>query len=148
MRTVICAMESGTYVPPNKLTLGQWLDTWAEQYIGNVKDSTSAAYKASIRTHIKPKLGAVRLDALTTHMIQTFYNGLLESAEDRRAVSAKTVKNIHGILHKALRQDVANGYGLAPFFTSHLYDQGGKSCKLSAHTVMKSFPARKAVPAK
>ena len=110
MRTVICAMESGTYVPPNKLTLGQWLDTWAEEYIGNVKDSTSAAYKASIRTHIKPKLGAVRLDALTTHMIQTFYNGLLESAEDRRAVSAKTVKNIHGILHKALRQAVANGY--------------------------------------
>ena len=39
-------------------------------------------------------------------------------------------------------------YGLAPFFTSHLYDQGGKSCKHSAHTVMKSFPARKAVPAK
>ena len=49
MRTVICAMESGTYVTPNKLTLGQWLDTWAEEYIGNVKDSTSAAYKASIR---------------------------------------------------------------------------------------------------
>lgn len=84
MRTVICAMESGTYVPPNKLTLGQWLDTWAEQYIGNVKSSTAAAYKASIRTHIKPKLGAVRLDALTTHMIQTFYKGLLEPAEDRR----------------------------------------------------------------
>lgn len=74
MRTVICAMESGTYVPPNKLTLGQWLDTWTEEYIGNVKSSTAAAYKASIRTHIKPRLGAVRLDALTTHMIQTFVN--------------------------------------------------------------------------
>lgn len=110
MRKVICAMESGTYVPPNKLTLGQWLDIWTEEYLGNVKESTAAAYKASIRTHIKPRMGAVRLDALTTHMIQTFYNGLLESTEDRKAVSPKTVKNIHGILHKALRQAIANGY--------------------------------------
>lgn len=109
MRKVICEMESGTYVPPNKLTLGQWLDIWTEEYLGNVKESTAAAYQSSIKTHIKPRLGAVRLDALTTHMIQTFYNGLLESTEDRKAASPKTVKNIHGILHKALRQAVACG---------------------------------------
>ena len=110
MRKVICEMEAGTYIPPNKLSLGQWLDIWTEEYLVNVKESTAAAYQSSIKTHIKPRLGAVRLDALTTHMIQTFYNGLLEPAEDRRAVSPKTVKNIHGILHKALRQAVANGY--------------------------------------
>jgi integrase len=42
-------------------------------------------------------------------MIQTFYNGLMETTTDHNAVSPKTVKNIHGILHKALRQAVACG---------------------------------------
>ena len=109
MRKVICEMEAGTYIPPNKLSLGQWLDIWTEEYLVNVKESTAAAYQSSIKTHIKPRLGAVRLDALTTHMIQTFYNGLMETTTDHNAVSPKTVKNIHGILHKALRQAVACG---------------------------------------
>ena len=109
MRKVICEMEAGTYIPPNKLSLGQWLDIWTEEYLVNVKESTAAAYQSSIKTHIKPRLGAVRLDALTTHMIQTFYNGLMETSTDHNAVSPKTVKNIHGILHKALRQAVACG---------------------------------------
>lgn len=110
LKAVLAALDSGTYIAPCKMTVGEWMDIWSKQYLGGVKESTVAAYNASIRTHIKPGIGAIRLDALDTHLVQSFYNGLREPTKDRDAVSPKTVKNVHGILHKALQQAVANGY--------------------------------------
>lgn len=110
LKAALAALDSGTYIAPCKMTVGEWMDVWSKQYLGGVKDSTVAAYNATIRTHIKPGIGAIRLDALDTHLVQSFYNGLREPTKDRDAVSPKTVKNVHGILHKALQQAVANGY--------------------------------------
>ena len=59
---------------------------------------------------MKPGLGAMRLDALEPHIIQSFYNGLLSPKKKEKAFSPKTVKNTHGVLHKALQQAVSNGY--------------------------------------
>lgn len=110
LKAAIASLDSGTYVAPSKMTVGEWMDIWSKNYLGAVKESTVAAYNATIRTHIKPGLGAVRLDSLDTHMVQSFYNGLREPTKNRDAVSPKTVKNVHGILHKALQQAVANNY--------------------------------------
>lgn len=110
LRAATAALDSGTYIVPCKMTVGEWMDVWSNQYLGGVKESTVAAYNATIRTHIKPGLGAIRLDALDTHLVQSFYNSLGKPTKDRDAVSPKTVKNIHGVLHKALQQAVANGY--------------------------------------
>ena len=110
LKAALAALDSGTYIAPCKMTVGEWVDIWSNQYLGGVKESTVAAYKATIRAHIKPGIGAIRLDALDTHLVQSFYNGLREPTKDRDAISPKTVKNVHGILHKALQQAVANGY--------------------------------------
>ena len=110
LKAALAALDAGTYIAPCKMTVAEWLDVWASQYLGGVKESTVAAYNATIRTHIKPGLGAIRMDALDTHLVQSFYNNLREPTTDRAAVSPKTVKNVHGILHKALQQAVANGY--------------------------------------
>ena len=110
LKAAIAALDTGTYIAPCKMTVGEWMDVWSKQYLGGVKESTVAAYKATIRTHIKPGIGAVRIDALDTNLVQNFYNRLREPTKDRDAVSPKTVKNVHGILHKALQQAVANGY--------------------------------------
>ncbi len=110
LKAALASLDSGTYIAPSKMTVGQWMDLWSDNYLGGVKDSTYAAYDATIRTHIKPGLGAIRIDSLDTHMVQSFYNSLREPTERRDAVSPKTVKNVHGILHKALQQAVANGY--------------------------------------
>ena len=110
LKVALASLDSGTYIAPSKMTVGQWMDLWSDNYLGGVKDSTYAAYNVTIRTHIKPGLGAIRIDSLDTHMVQSFYNSLREPTERRDAVSPKTVKNVHGILHKALQQAVANGY--------------------------------------
>ena len=79
------AIDSGTYIQPSKQTLGQWLDVWEKTYLSGVKPRTRAIYADNIRLHIKPALGAVRLEALNTHEIQQFYNALGEPSRTRKA---------------------------------------------------------------
>lgn len=111
LKAATAAIDNGTYIAPNKQTLGQWLGIWQKTYLGDVKPRTREIYGDDIRLHILPALGAVRLEALTTHQIQQFYNDLGKPSKTRAAgLSPKTIKNIHGIMHKALSQAVENGY--------------------------------------
>ena len=105
LKTVTISIDDGTYTTPSKMTVGQWLDIWTAEYLGAVKPRTVDHYKGVVRSRIKPGLGAIKLDALTPHTIQSYYNGL-----SKEGLAPKTVKNTHGILHKALQQAVSNGY--------------------------------------
>lgn len=105
LKEATAAIDSGTYTSPSKMTVGQWLDIWTAEYLGGVKPRTVDNYKGVVRSRIKPGLGAMKLDSLTPHGIQSYYNGL-----SKEGLAPKTVKNIHGILHKALQQAVSNGY--------------------------------------
>ena len=110
LKEATASIDAGTYIAPSKMTVGEWLDIWEKEYLGSVKPATVCSYKATVRTHLKPGLGAIRLDALTTHTIQGFYNSLCDEAKGEEALSPKTIKNVHGVLHKAMQQAVANGY--------------------------------------
>lgn len=105
LKEATTAIDTGTYTAPSKMTVGQWLDIWTEEYLGGVKPRTVDNYKGVVKSRIKPGLGAVKLEALTPHTIQSYYNGLT-----KEGLAPKTVKNIHGILHKALQQAVSNSY--------------------------------------
>lgn len=103
-------INDGTYLEPSKMTLGEWLDIWTAEYLNSQKYATVKHYKAQVKTNIKPALGAVKLAALAPHDIQTFYNNLLRGEGGRKPLAAKSVRNVHGILTKALSQAVAIGY--------------------------------------
>lgn len=105
LKEATAAIDAGTYSAPSKMTIEQWLDIWTAEYLGSVKPRTLDNYKGVVKARIKPGLGAVKLESLTPHTIQSYYNGL-----SKEGLAPKTVKNIHGILHKALQQAVANGY--------------------------------------
>ena len=109
LKEVTASLDAGTYIAPNKTTVSQWMDTWHAEYLGAVKLSTVSSYEATIRNHIKPGLGAIRLEALTTQDIQEFYNSRQKGDETREPLAPKTIKNIHGVLHKALEQAMLNG---------------------------------------
>ena len=110
MQAAAVAINTGTYTEPSKITVGEWLDLWSADYLGGVKPFTVISYTNQIRNHIKPALGAVRLEALDTNVIQRFYNNLQSGSQGKKQLSPKTIKNIHGVLHKALQQAVAVGY--------------------------------------
>lgn len=107
LKEATASLDAGTYIAPNRMTVGEWLDIWEREYLGGVKPATVCSYKAVVKNHLKPNLGAIKLEALTAHTIQGFYNGLIQ--EDS-GLSPKTVKNIHGVLHKAMQQAVLNEY--------------------------------------
>ena len=126
----VAAVDDKSYREPCKMTLGEWLDIWVDTYLKDVKPRTLKIYQDDIRLHIKPYLAAVKLNELDTHTVQRFFNTLLRSGKrvpkrdkegkivkkDGKTVyegaplSSKTVKNVHGVLHGALRQAVVNRY--------------------------------------
>ena len=107
---VIAELDQGTYVAPTKITVEKWLITWLEEYLGNVKPYTRKAYEDRLRLHVIPALGAIKLTDLTPPMVQRFVNDLGKETHKRKALSPKTIKNIHGVLHRALLQAVIIGY--------------------------------------
>ena len=110
LKEATAALDAGTYTAPNKMTVSEWMDIWTKEYLSKVKPRTAESYRIITKNHIKPGLGATRLDALNAHTVQTFYNGLSEESGEKKPLSPKTVKNIHGVLHKALQQAVKNRY--------------------------------------
>ncbi|MDL2300402.1 site-specific integrase [Clostridiaceae bacterium OttesenSCG-928-D20] len=110
LNTIVHELDEGTYKEPSKLKLSEWLDIWQESYLGSLKASSLFSYQDIIRRRIKPALGEIKLEQLTTHAIQGFYNNLGKPQDDKKGLSPKTVKDIHGVLHKALSQAVAIGY--------------------------------------
>lgn len=110
MTEAVANLDAGTYKEPSKMTVGEWLDAWTAGYLGDIRPRTVESYHCQIRNHIRPSLGAVKLEALTPHMIQMFYNRLSEGKGDKPGLSPKSVKIVHGVLHKALGQAVINGY--------------------------------------
>ncbi len=94
LQQVSVDIENGVYTKPSKLTVGQWLDIWLDEYLGNVKPHTVTSYRTQCTIYIKPQFGAVKLTALNTNMIQKFYNEL----QRKKGLSPKTIHNIHGVL--------------------------------------------------
>ena len=116
LKAALAAIDAGTYKAPCKMTVAQWLDIWVAEYLNSVKPLTKHNYNKQVQKHLKPALGAARLETLDTHTIQRFYNSLIASG-----LSPKTVKNIHGILHCALQQAIACDY---------IYRNPADACKL------------------
>jgi hypothetical protein len=106
LQQVSVAIDEGAYVEPSKLTLGAWLDTWIGEYCGHLKESTLTLYRLHIDKIIKPALGSVKLTALTGPSIQAFCNSLQRGDSSTKPKSPKSIKNIHGVLHRALQQAV------------------------------------------
>ena len=105
LKEITTSIDTGTYLPSRKLTVGEWLNTWISEYTADWKPLTVSNYSKQIKKHLIPRLGAAKLEDLDTHTIQLFYNSLTKSG-----LAPKTVKNIHGVLHAALEQAISNGY--------------------------------------
>lgn len=124
MQAAATAVQEGDFFEPSKITLGAWFDLWFKDYCGDKKYLTVKQYKSMTDTHIRPALGSVKLSKLTPPQIQGFYNELQRTGRTvkekdpktgkistrQEPLSAKTVKNIHGILSKALSTAVDVGY--------------------------------------
>lgn len=96
-------ISSGDFLEPSRMTVEEWMDIWLTDYTLHLKPRTRIMYRGFSKNHIVPLLGKARIQKLMPHDVQRAYNRMTET------LSPKTVKNVHGVLHKALRQAVVNG---------------------------------------
>ena len=111
-------LEAGQidFAKSGKYTVGAWMDEWFENVAKiKVRPSSHQTYKGYIDNHIKPNIGNIPLEKLTTMDLQKFYRKLLtkgrveriESKEQPKGLSAKTVRNINQVISSAMDLAVA-----------------------------------------
>ena len=92
-------------------TVGEWMDVWFENYAAiKVRPSSHQTYKGYIEHHIKPHIGCIPLNKLTTLDLQKLYKKLMkagrveriESKKQPKGLSAKTVRNLNQIISSAM----------------------------------------------
>jgi integrase len=97
---MLTSRDHGTYVDPSTVTVGEYLEAWLPMM--RLRPSTMALYRTQISAYVLPRLGAVRLQQLTPAMLDALYIDLERAGGRRgRSFSAKTVRNVHVMLHRA-----------------------------------------------
>ena len=97
-------------IPQKSMKVSEWMTIWVAEYLTAVKPSTAYIYQRDAALYIVPALGDLALSDLSAAVVQRFYNRLLHPTNaEVKPLSPKSVKCIHGVLHEALDQAVANG---------------------------------------
>ena len=95
-----------------RYTVGQWMEVWFENYARvKVRPSSHQTYRGYLENHIKPNIGQIPLEKLTSLEVQKLYKKLLEkgrvdrleSRHQAKGLSPKTVRNIHQIISSAMK---------------------------------------------
>ena len=106
-------MHDGDYRSPERITLGDYLvERWLPLRKSQVGPSTWNAYRQTIQSHVVPRIGRIPLQRLTPEDLERFYADLLTDGKLNGAkggLNPKTVRNIHGMLHKALADACRRG---------------------------------------
>lgn len=145
LRTAIENSKRLDYTQTGKYTVGQWMDEWFEAYAKvKVRPSSHQTYKGYIENHIKPNIGDIPIEKLTSLQLQKFYRQLLtegrvpriESEKQPRGLSAKTVRNINQVISSAM--DMAVRHKL-------ILTNPTEGCELPKveHREMKTLPAER-----
>lgn len=145
LRTAIENSKRLDYTQTGKYTVGQWMDEWFEAYAKvKVRPSSHQTYKGYIENHIKPNIGDIPIEKLTSLQLQKFYRLLLtegrvpriESEKQPKGLSAKTVRNINQVISSAM--DMAVRHKL-------ILTNPTEGCELPKveHREMKTLPAER-----
>jgi hypothetical protein len=113
LNEAIMAVQTGTYVESSRRTVRSFLlDEWLpDREPPKLRPTTYANYQTQIRTHVLPGLGSIELQRLSPTQLNSFYRTLLAGGRrDGQGLAPKTVKNIHAILHRALKDAERWGY--------------------------------------
>lgn len=125
MNRIASRVDEGTYVIPSPITFGEYLlRVWLPKKQpkkaavqsgrgnrGRVGVGTWATYKGDIEAYIIPHMGGIDVGAVTASHIDGLYNALEESGKRRAegGLSAKTLANLHGVIHLAFADAVEMG---------------------------------------
>lgn len=139
LRKICTEIQDGTYMEPSRLTVQEWAAMWLDMYTSNIKPGTRVLYERQVRLYIVPHLGRKKMAKLTTHDIQGMYAKLM-AGNDGTTLTAKSIKNLHGVLHKMLEKAFKTGGIRAnPSNACELPSIRGKEIKAFTRDEIRSF---------
>ncbi|HHQ48698.1 MAG TPA: hypothetical protein ENK19_07430, partial [Acidobacteria bacterium] len=97
--------HDGEYRPPEKITLGEYLERWLPTQKARLSASTYSSYQRNVRLHVLPYIGSIPLQRLTPEDLDGLYARLLVEGRRNKGggeLSPKTVRLVHAVIHKAL----------------------------------------------
>lgn len=95
---------TGQYVQPDKMTVGQWLETWLETYVKPTRrPATAVSYANIIKSHLTPILGRVVLQKLRPENVQAMCNAMKD-----KGLKPATVTKARNVLKAAMKQAIIN----------------------------------------
>jgi integrase len=105
LNTAIAKRQRGELAKRSKRTVRDFLeDEWLPTVDPTRRPSTAANYRTNIKVHVVPLIGDVRLQALSPVQLNAFYAKLqADHRRDGQPLAPKSVRNIHAMLHKALK---------------------------------------------
>ena len=117
LTALLADKDRGALVAPSKVTVANYLlDVWLPARRSSLRPSTVAAYEGVIRSYVLPELGRARLQSIDGAALNRLYHRLLADGrtDSRRHLGSglahKTVRNVHGVLTRAMRDAVRWGH--------------------------------------
>ena len=107
------------------MPFGEWLDHWYETYSKpTIRPRTQRTYEGYLRLYIKPKLGSIPLNKLTTTDIQQFCAWMKSDDHmGKGSIADSQIRNCYSLCHRALEKartehliprDPTEGHKLSP----------------------------------
>ncbi|MEX1177793.1 MAG: tyrosine-type recombinase/integrase [Nitriliruptor sp.] len=122
LNEILTDLGEGSYVPVDRLTVEEWLvgewlparrpegGTTGRSRRQQLSLTSWSQYQSYIRAYVVPQIGSIALQELSGDDLHRLYDRLEVSGGKRgRGLSAKTLANLHGVLHKALGDAVRRG---------------------------------------
>lgn len=85
------------------ITLSDFANYWLRHLKTDVKESTRYAYQSTISNHICRVFESMKLSDITAEDVQLFIMSLSDGMDLEDPLSSKTIRNIHGVLHRLLQ---------------------------------------------
>jgi integrase len=96
---LVAAASKGEQVDPSKITVSEFLDRWERDWaIANVGPKTRERYSELLRLHVKPRIGATRIQKLRPVHLTELYGVLQREA----GLAPRTIGHVHRLMHRAL----------------------------------------------
>lgn len=108
---ILSKLDQRTYIAATGVTLGNYLGEWLTAVENTVRASTSDSYRRNIENHVIPRIGSVKLQSVDAGVLNTLYAELHREGrrDGKGGLSARTVRYIHTVLHRAFKDAVRWG---------------------------------------
>jgi integrase len=96
LRRLLHSGDQGQHVPPDRLTVGQWIDQWLALKERATEAQTAERYATVMKNHIVPALGSKALQKITATDLDKLYGEL------EQKLSPRTMGFLHVVLKSCL----------------------------------------------